>query len=208
MPVLDHLRHKNGDRLMMEGRPQNYRWNRSTCEGFDAELRANCLQIKAGCTASDSYYDAIAAYQVAVHESCAFILGNLSVFRPDIKVELPDNIDQCLETSALYADIVASFKPEGMQHHALQIAKALKRLKDVERQTTTTRQAHMLERIRQPIAKGAARFVIVNIDILADLAPQLLSEGKVILMMPVEIAGSSARYRMPYATRLSEHEEL
>lgn len=66
----------------------------------------------------------------------------------------------------------------------------------------------MPERIRQPITKGAARFVIVNTDFLGDLAPQLLSEGKVILMMPAEMAGSNARYRMPYAALLPEHEEL
>lgn len=208
MPVLDHLRRKNGDRLMIEGRSQSVRWNRSTCEGFNAGLRANCLQIEAGCTASESYYDAVDTYQLAADKGCAFILGTLSVFRPDIKVELPGNIDQCLETSALYADIAASFKPEGVQHHEMQIAQALKRLKEVNGQTTTARQAHMLERIREPIAKGAARFVIVNTDFLADLAPTLLSEGKVILMMPVERASSSGRYRMPYATHSPEHEEL
>ena len=208
MPVLGHLRREHRDHLIMEGRSRSLRWNLATCEGFDAKLRANCLQMEAGCTASDSYYDAMDAYQLAAHKGCAFILGTLSVFRPDIKVELPGNIDQCLETSALYADIVASFKPEGMQHHAMQIAQALKHMKEVDLQTTTARQAHMLERIREPIAQGAARFVIVNIDFLAHLAPTLLSDEKVILMMPVEMAGSSARYRMPYATRLREHEEL
>lgn len=95
-----------------------------------------------------------------------------------------------------------------MQHHELQIEQAFKRLKDVERQTATARQAHMLKQIRQPIAKGAARFVIVNIDILADLAPQLLAEGKVILIMPARIASGDARYRMPYGGSLSGHEEL
>jgi hypothetical protein len=112
MPVLDHLRRENGDRLMMEGRSRSFRWNRATCEGFDAELRAGCLQIEAGCTASDSYYDAINAYQLAAHKGCAFLLGTLSVVRPDIKVELPSNTDQCLKISALYADIVASFEPK------------------------------------------------------------------------------------------------
>ena len=208
MSVLEHLRRENGDRLMIEGRSKDFQWSRATCEGFDAELRAGCLQIEAGCTASDSYYDAMNAYQMAAHKGCAFILGTLTVVRPDIEVELPSNIDQCLKISALYADIVASFEPKKMRHHELQIEQALKSLKDVQRQTAAARQAHMLKQIRQPIAKGAARFVIVSIDMLADLAPTLLLESKVILMMPANTASSGARYRMPYAARSPEHEEL
>lgn len=208
MPVLDHLRRENGDRLMVEGRSRSFRWNRATCEGFDAELRAGCLQIEAGCTASDHYYAALNKYEVAVHTMGSFISAALSAYWPDIKYKLPGNVDACMEFNAHYADMVATVQPEGVAHHAMEIRWALDHFKDTERQSRKARQAGMLERIRQPIETGAARFVLINTDFLADLAPQLLAEGKVILMMPASIASGDARYRMPYAGSLSRLEEL
>lgn len=127
MRALTHLRRENGDRLLMEGLSRTSRWTGPTCDRFDAALHGSCVPVEAGCAASDSYDAAMDAYQVAVHEASAFILGNLSVFRPDIKVELPRNIDQFPEASARYADMVASFRPEGMQHHAMQIAELQRR---------------------------------------------------------------------------------
>jgi hypothetical protein len=58
------------------------------------------------------------------------------------------------------------------------------------------------------MAAGAARFVIVNTGLLADLAPQLLSEGKAILMMPLATASSDARYRMPHPVPQAQRQEL
>jgi hypothetical protein len=208
MRVLAHLRRGNGDRILMEGLSQPSRWTRPTCERFDAALRDRCAPIEAGCAASASHYDAMMAYQGAVHETCAFILGSLSALHPDIAVDLPRNIDDCLEVSARHADLVASGQPKAMQHHAMRVAQALSHFKAVASATMAQRQAHMLERIRQPMASGAARFVIVNTDVLADLAPQLLSEGKIILMMPAATANGDARYRMPHPIRQAERQEL
>lgn len=208
MRVLAHLRPGNGDRILMEGLSQPSRWTRPTCERFDAALRDSCDPIEAGCAASASYYDAMMAYQSAVHETCAFILGSLSALHPDIAADLPRNVDECLELSARYADLVASGQPKAMQHHAMRVARALSHFRVVTSATMAPRQAHMLEQIRQPMKSGAARFVIINTDLLADLAPQLLAEGKIILMMPVATASSDARYRMPYPLRQAERQEL
>jgi hypothetical protein len=208
MRVLAHLRRENGDRILMEGLSQANRWTKPTCDRFDAALRDSCAPIESGCAASASYYDAMMAYQGAVHETCAFILGSLSALHPDIAVDLPRNIDECLELSARHADLVASGQPTAMQRHAMRVAQASSHFKAVTRATMAPRQAHMLEQIRQPMTSGAARFVIVNTDLLADLAPQLLAEGKVILMMPVAIANSDARYRMPHPLRQAERQEL
>jgi hypothetical protein len=110
--------------------------------------------------------------------------------------------------TARYADLVATLHPESMQDHAMHIAEALARFKTVDQQTKAPRQAHMLEQIRQPMASGAARFVIVNTDFLADLAPQLLAEGNIILMMPGATADSNERYRMPHPMHQAERHEL
>lgn len=206
--ALTHLRRDHGDRLLMEGASRAYRWTGPTCDRFDAALKASCVPIESGCAASTRYYDTLMAYQTAVHEACAFILGNLSVLRPDIKVELPRDIDQCLAFSARYADLVATMHPESMQDHVMHVAEALTRFKKADRQTRAARQAHMLEQIRQPIGTGAARFVIMHSDFLADLAPQLLSDGKIILMMPAATASDNARYRMPHLAHQSERNEL
>jgi hypothetical protein len=123
-------------------------------------------------------------------------------------VELPSDIDQCLAFSARHADLVATVYPESVQDHAMQVAEALTRFKTTEHQTRAARQAHMLEQIRQPIEAGAARFVIMHGDFLADLAPQLLSEGKIILMMPAATASGDARYRMPHLVHQDERHEL
>lgn len=206
--ALTHLRREHGDRLLMEGMPQAHRWTGPTCDRFDAALRASCVPIEAGCAASTRYYDAMMAHQEAVHATCAFVLRNLSVLRPDIQVELPRDIDQCLAFSARYADLVATVHPESVQDHVMHVAEALTRFKAADRQTRATRQAYMLEQIRQPIEAGAARFVIMHSDFLADLAPQLLSEGKIILMMPAATASGDGRYRMPHLVHQDERNEL
>jgi hypothetical protein len=83
--ALTHLRREHGDRLLMEGLSRAHRWTGPTCDRFDADLKASCVPIEAGCAASSRYYDAMMAYQDAVHAACAFILRSLSVLRPDIR---------------------------------------------------------------------------------------------------------------------------
>ena len=206
--ALTHLRREHGDHLLMEGLSQAHRWIGPTCDRLDANLRASCVPIEAGCAASTRHYKAMLAHHDAVFDACAFILGNLSVLRPDIKVATPSDISQCEEINVRYADLIAAVRPESVRNHVAHIAKAWVRFKTAELQNRAARQAHMLEQIRLPIQTGAARFVIMEADFLADLAPQLLSGENLIAMMPASMASSDARYRMPHPMHQQGHDEL
>ncbi len=95
-----------------------------------------------------------------------------------------------------------------MRRYATQAGQAASHFKAAIRETTAPRQAHTLEQFRQAPAPGAVRFVVMNTDFLAGLAPQLLAGGRVILMMPAATAGSDARYRMPQSLHQAVRDEL